>query len=154
MLQNLTDEQLVQYHSIYKDGINESVRFYDRKKNGFDTKFFYHILRLLDEAEQILSLHDLDLQRARKEMKAIRAGEWSLEKLEAEIDVRQVAVEKLYSESTLQNEPDREKIRQILVQCLEMHYGPLTTNEVVQNNLPLQILQNIQKELEKVRTLI
>lgn len=123
-------------------------------KFGYDTKFAYHIIRLLDEAEQILMTGDLSLDKNNQELKAIRRGEWSFKKLQQEFEIRKSSVEKNYASSTLQNEPDRGKIKQLLIQCLELHYGSIGNDCVARNDLPIQVLQNIIKEIEKVRGIV
>ena len=48
---------------------------------GYDVKFAYHVVRLMNEVEQILVEGDLDLQRNREQLKSIRRGEWTLDQL-------------------------------------------------------------------------
>ena len=50
-------------------------------EHGFDTKFGYHVVRLIGEVEQILVEGDIDLQRDNEQLKAIRRGEWTEERL-------------------------------------------------------------------------
>ena len=50
-------------------------------EHGFDTKFGYHVVRLIGEVEQILVEGDIDLQRNNEQLKAIRRGEWTEERL-------------------------------------------------------------------------
>ena len=59
------------------DNINYSIV----EEYGFDVKFAYNVFRLADEAEQILTLGEIDLQRGKERMKAIRRGEVSEEEL-------------------------------------------------------------------------
>ena len=49
---------------------------------GYDVKFAYHVVRLLNEVEQILVEEDLDLARNKEQLKAIRRGEWSQQAVE------------------------------------------------------------------------
>jgi len=44
----------------------EGKRIETVDKYGYDVKFAYHVVRLLDEVEQILTTHDLDITRARR----------------------------------------------------------------------------------------
>ena len=46
--------------------------------HGYDVKYAYHVVRLLGEVEMILAEEDLDLQRDRERLKAIRRGDWKL----------------------------------------------------------------------------
>ena len=50
------------------------------EKWGFDVKFAYHVVRLLLEVEIILVEQDLQIDRNREILKAIRRGEWSKDK--------------------------------------------------------------------------
>jgi len=93
---------------------------------GYDVKFAYHCLRLLRECEMILTEGDLDLYRGNEEYKAIRKGEWPLEVLEREFYARREGIEKVYHQSALPEKPDHSKVRELLLQCLEHHYGSLS----------------------------
>jgi predicted nucleotidyltransferase len=94
-------------------------------KYGYDVKFAYHVVRLLLEVEMILSEHDLDLQRHNEQLKSIRRGEWKLEDVEKFFNDKERGLETLYNESTLPYKPDEEKIKDLLLNCLEHHYGSL-----------------------------
>ena len=87
----------------------------------------YHVVRLASQAEQILTEGDLDLQEKsrREHMKAIRRGESSLEDGAKWFGEKEKTLESLYRDSTLRHQPDREKIRQLLIDCLEHHYGSI-----------------------------
>lgn len=95
---------------------------------GFDLKFAYHIVRLLNEVEQILIEGDLDLRRNREQLKSIRKGDWTLEQIENYFVEKESRLEELYAKSSLPyNSKDgpEEKVRALLLECLEMHYGSL-----------------------------
>ena len=68
---------------------------------GYDVKFAYHIVRLLNEVEQIMLECDLDLQRSAEQLKAIRRGEWSYERLEQYFVDKEKQLETLYLDCTL-----------------------------------------------------
>jgi uncharacterized protein len=93
------------------------------EKFGYDVKFAYHVVRLLDEVEQILTLGDIDLTRDAERMKAIRRGEWTAAQVKEFFTRREKELETAYAESTLQYAPDEAKIKALLLQCLELHYG-------------------------------
>jgi len=97
----------------------------DVEKYGFDIKYAYHLVRLLNEIEQILIEGDLDVQRNREQLKAIRRGGMSLEEIESYFSKKEQDLESLYASSHLQNKPDYKKIKKLLLECLEMHYGNL-----------------------------
>ena len=92
-------------------------------RHGYDVKFAYHVVRLLDEIEQIMVEHDLDLERNREQLKAIRRGEWTLEQIERHFEGKERALENTYASSTLAHSPDEAKIKEVLMTCLEMHFG-------------------------------
>jgi hypothetical protein len=93
---------------------------------GFDTKFAYHVVRLCLQCEQILATGDLNLERDREIYKSIRRGEWTLEQIEAWFEEKEKSLETLYANSSLPHGPDEDKIKELLLQCLESHYGSLT----------------------------
>lgn len=95
------------------------------EKYGWDVKYGYHLLRLLDQCEQVLLHGDLDLRHAKEEMKAIRKGERSKEDLIHWFEEKEKYLEKLYHESKLQHSPDESKIKTLLLHVLESHYGSL-----------------------------
>lgn len=95
-------------------------------EHGYDLKFAYHIVRLLNEVEQILVEGDLDLQRNREQLKDIRRGEWTIEQVETYFETKERALEATYAASTLPHSPDEAAIKRLLMQCLEEHYGDLS----------------------------
>jgi predicted nucleotidyltransferase len=112
---------------------------------GYDVKFAYHLLRLTDEIEQILSTGNLILGRNNEELKAIRRGEFTLEKLEAMFESRMRHIEELYQSSTLQHSPDEGAIKALLLECLEMHYGRI--DNIVRTDRTSQLIGEIQSVL-------
>ena len=119
------------YSSLHKMGTKTpaegSKREADVKEHGFDTKFSYHIVRLMLEVEQILVEHDLDLERNSEQLKAIRRGEWTEQRIRDFFAEKEKSLESLYHSSTLRYEPDEKAVKDLLVQCLETVYGPLAS---------------------------
>ena len=111
---------------------------------GYDTKFAYHVVRLLDEVEQILETGDLDLQRAKEHMKAVRRGEVPLEEIKALFEIKQKELEKLYHNSKLPKKPNEETIKNLLINCLEEHYGSLEKAIVLPDRFE-QVLREISE---------
>jgi hypothetical protein len=95
------------------------------EKYGYDVKFLSHTIRLLNQAEQILMEGDLDLERNREQIKSVRRGEWTLEQVQNYFDTKERYLEELYVKSTLQHSPDEGKIKELLLHCLELHFGSL-----------------------------
>lgn len=102
---------------------------------GFDAKAGYHVVRLALECEQILSEGDLDLERNREQLKAIRRGEWSMDRLIQFFEDKERHLENLSNESKLPKYPDEEAIRNLLLRCLEIHYGNLQAAVVQQTDV-------------------
>jgi uncharacterized protein len=96
---------------------------------------------------------DIDLQRNNEQLKAIRRGEWTEAYLREWFSVKQTELEKVYAESKLRPTPDEERIRALLLNCLEDHYGSLE-NCLVDPDRAVAALRKIQAELEKVRDLL
>lgn len=122
----------------------------DVEAHGFDTKFAYHVCRLVLQAEQILMEGDLDLMRNRELLKSIRRGEWTLEQLESWFAVKEKELETIYARSTLQNEPDEARIKSLLLECLEHHYGSLK-DAVVQTVDAHRLIEDLQTVINKYR---
>jgi len=116
------------------------------EKYGYDIKFAYHCVRLLNEVEQILVEHDLDLQKNREQLKSIRRGEWKLEEIEQYFADKEKELETTYAQSDLRHSPDEEAIRDILLKCLEEHYGNLDKAIVVEGKA--------ERILERIRELV
>lgn len=117
---------------------------------GYDTKFAYHIVRLLDEVQQIMIEHDLDLERNREQLKSIRRGEWSLNQIEEYFQSQEKSLEQVYGSCTLPHGPDEVKIKELLLNCLEMHYGSLE-KAVARDSSSAQLLRDLDILLDRYR---
>jgi hypothetical protein len=111
------------------------------------------VVRLLSEVEMILIEQDIDLQRNNEQLKAIRRGMWTEERLRRWCADKEVYLERAYAESTLRATPYEPRIRSLLHNCLEDHYGCLE-DCVVNPDRTVEALWNIQAELERVKDLI
>jgi len=118
------------------------------QEHGYDVKFGYHVIRLLLESEQILMEHDLDIERNAEILKAVRRGEWREEKLRGWFDEKEKHLEELYTKSTLRHSPDEEAIKDILMNCLEQHYGSL--DQAVKREVPVErMIAELKSVIEK-----
>jgi hypothetical protein len=91
-----------------------------------DVKFAYHVIRLMLEVEQIMTEGDLDLQRGREQLKSIRRGEWTIDKIEEWAAAKEKDLEAVYhSCKKIPHGPREAEIKQLLLECLEHHYGSL-----------------------------
>jgi len=137
------------YQMLHKMSIKvpeiDSKRYEMYKKYGFDTKFSYHLVRLLLEAEQILTTQDLNLECNSEVLKAIRRGEWAKERVEKFFEQKESELETLYNTSPLQYSPDEPKIKKLLLECLEQYYGSLDNAYIEPDRY-----KNALKEIESV----
>lgn len=98
----------------------------DIEEYGYSLKYAYHLVRLLNECEQILMEGDLDLERNREQLKSIRRGEWTLDQIMQYFQDKEKLLEELYVKSSLQHTPDEQAIKDILLNCIEHHYGKIS----------------------------
>ena len=125
-IKDLSDRDLILYSQLLKKFEEcDSVRYNDIRNNGYSTKFAYHVVRLINEVEQILVEGDLDITRNREQLKSIRRGEWKEEDIRKWFEEKEVALEKVYAECKLQHSPDEQQVKTLLLECLEHHYGNL-----------------------------
>lgn len=120
---------------------------------GYDVKFAYHVVRLLDEVEQILSEGDLDIRRNRAQLKAIRRGEVPEEEIYRWASEKEKALEKLYDDSPLPYGPDETAIKRLLLECLEEHWGSLD-GAVVLEDSPILALREVAEVIDRNRHLL
>jgi len=147
-LQHLTNDELLEYYELYKFMIDNSSRAENTKIKGMDTKFAYNVVRLVGECKQLLTTGTLDLQQDRERLKAIRRGEWTQEQVREFFNQKERELETVYNESSLPYSPDEEKIKDLLVRCLELQYGDLS-NEIVIPGRAEQALREIQEICER-----
>lgn len=147
---NLTTDDLVEYRYLLNQCKDPSKRKINILNKGYDTKFAYHVVRLLNECEQILLEGDIDLEQDRERLKSIRRGEWSIKKIDNYFEEKERYLEKLYQETKIPYSPNESVIKALLVECLEMHFGSLDKciNILDKNQ---QALRDIQKILDTVK---
>lgn len=120
------------------------------EKFGYDVKFAYHVVRLIDEVEQILMHGTLDLERNREQLKSIRRGEWTFEEIEQHFQSKEAQLEALYTTSTLRHSPDEDQIKALLLNCLEEHYGSLD-NMIAKTDRSPQLIADLLKVVAQYR---
>lgn len=123
-----------------------------REKYGYDVKHAYHLVRLLLEAEMIMNEHTIDIRRHNKHLKAIRRGEIPQEDVIKWAQEKEAYLERSFENSTLRAEPDTESIKQLLLDCLEHHYGSLNVLSVVrtESQADRAALREVQAICERV----
>lgn len=123
------------------------------EKFGYDTKFAYHLVRLMNEVEQIMVEHDLDLTRNREQLKEIRNGGWTETQLEEYFAKKEVSLEEVYNKSTLRWGPDEPAIKELLLNVLEEHYGNLDKC-VVKQDAVTNALRNMISAADEARRVL
>lgn len=108
-------------------------------KHGYDTKYAYHLVRLLNEVEQILTEGDLDLKRNREQLKSIRRGEWKENDVREYFTRKESELETVYTHSLLPWGPDEDAIKTLLLNCLEHHYGSMGDALIIGNESQIAI---------------
>lgn len=95
------------------------------KKYGFDTKFAYHVVRLMLEVEEILEHGTLTLDKNVKILQDIRQGLVSEQEIHELFALKERELEKLYQDSKLPygSTDIEEEIKTLLLKCLTMAYG-------------------------------
>jgi predicted nucleotidyltransferase len=122
----------------------------DIEEFGYSLKYAYHLVRLLNECEQILIEGDLDLERNREQLKSIRRGEWTLDQIMQYFQDKEKLLEGLYVSSSLPHSPDEDSIKELLLQCIEMHYGDLS-NAIVQPKNIDKMIADMEKVIRKYK---
>ena len=91
---------------------------------GYDTKQAYHLLRLLDQLEQILTTNDIDLMRNKEQCIACRNGTFgTFDYLEEYFNKKLLALEELTTKVSVPSQPQTGALHSLLTNCLEQYYG-------------------------------
>lgn len=115
-------------------------------------KYAYHLVRLLLEAEMIMDEHFIDIRRHKEHLKAIRRGDIKEDAILEWAHAKEMHLERCFERSTLRAEPARDEIKQLLLDCLEHHYGTLSVLQTVRNesNPDRAAMHEIQSIIERV----
>lgn len=90
---------------------------------NYDSKNIMHTFRLLDMAEEILSLGEIHVKRPnRSELLKIRRGEFEYDTLMELAEQKITKIEELYQTSVLPSIPNKDQIEQILVTVRKKFY--------------------------------
>jgi len=137
-----TDDEYVKniFRRIDQSGIR-TKRLKGIQTYGYDVKFATHLVRLLEEVQQILEEGDLDITRNSELLKTIRSGAWSQQQVNEYFDNKMKVLESVYEKSTLPHKPREAEIKNLLIECIQYHYGPDAIEKTV--NLSGSAVQNI-----------
>jgi predicted nucleotidyltransferase len=108
---------LKEYHNYceWKKNRNRE-RFESEQKFGFDAKFGYHIVRLLTNCVDFFRTGEFIVKcKNAEELKEIRKGAWSYEKLMEFSENQEKLLDELYEKSTIKREPNRKLIDQLVI---------------------------------------
>lgn len=119
------------------------------EKYGWDVKFGYHCARLVCQCEQVLKTGDLDLRKDSNLYKSIRNGEWTKQELKEWFDRKEDHIDELYRKTGLPDKVDKDKIKPILVDCLEEFYGNLENDGVVTQSKYEKAINDIKQIVHK-----
>jgi uncharacterized protein len=138
-------QQLHRMHNKEKEGARAAII----AKYGYDVKYASHVVRLINEVEQILTEGDLDLRRSSAQQRDIRRGNGTEQQVRDWFSQREMSLQTIYENSKLPYAPDENAIKALLLECLEEHYGSLA-DCVVSEAQAVQALRDIRKILERV----
>lgn len=108
-----------------KTGHNNPVRNESIMKHGYDTKYAMHLVRLMLECKEILLEGNITIDRNASFLKEVRSGCMSLDELEKWFESTDQYLAEAENKSVIPHRPDRNAIRQILAECIEINHGPL-----------------------------
>lgn len=94
------------------------------EKFGYDTKHAAHLVRLIRMGQEVLETGKVNVDRTNidaEELKAIRAGIWSYDKIEEYTTNMDKEFDILYEKSTLQHAPKLEKIHELTVSIVDKY---------------------------------
>jgi predicted nucleotidyltransferase len=95
------------------------------EKFGYDTKFIANAVRLAYECETILTERTMDLRRFKDHIKSIRNGDCKLDDILLWLDEKEKALISMKEKSTIPEKPDANKIKSLMISCIESHYGSI-----------------------------
>ena len=143
-----------QMHRIRQKNPETEERKSMVKKFGYDIKMGYHVLRLIDQMEQILTIGDIDLMRNKEEHKLMRFGEWGdLNRFEKEFQKRMDNINDLSTKCNLSNFPQEGSLKRLLSSILEEHYNEDTsqpTTEFISAKEVYEKIDLMQQTLSKL----
>lgn len=93
---------------------------------GYDCKNAAHLIRLLRMGNEFLSTGELKVFRHdAEELKVIKTGGWSLEKVKTEAQRLFEEAKELYSTTKLPDEPNRDQAENLLIDLIEESWGTI-----------------------------
>lgn len=145
---NLNGVENTQLNLLHSAVNKLNKREFDMFVKGYDSKGLYHVIRLALQCQQILEEGDMDITRNSELLKSIRRGEWTLTKLKESFNATEKRLDELYTTSKLPYSPDMKFLGDILLCCIEMKYGSLSSFIATTDHVSAIKLDQIRKILE------
>lgn len=115
-------DYLAYWDWVEKRNENRYLANLENEKN-YDAKNMMHTFRLLAMAEEIATTGTLNVRRPDREaLLAIRSGQFEYDELLARADEKVAQIDEYFDRSDLPEEPDREKINDLLVEIRQTLY--------------------------------
>lgn len=97
-------------------------------KFGYDVKDASHIIRVIGELKQILFNGDIDLKENSSMILGVKNGNWTKQEVIIYFEDQMKRLEKIVEEGSVHvpYSPDENKIKSLLIWCLEEKYGSLS----------------------------
>ena len=131
------------------DAVKNPKRAEGIEKYGYDVKSAYHVVRLMLEAEMALVEGDLDLEYHREHLKFIRRGGYTKDELDEWFKAKDNELDRVKADSSLPHEPDYERLRLLLLECLEIHFGEDFGQFKASDATAVEKLEAIRRLLDK-----
>lgn len=117
-------------YRAYWEWVNNrnQARYQNNVEHGknYDSKNMMHTFRLLDMAIEVLETGKVIVKRPnREELLSIRKGEWSYDDLISKADEKMEEVKRAFNKSKLPDQPDKKKIKSLLVNLRIKFYKEL-----------------------------
>lgn len=108
------------YDSWYEWKNNRNAdRYLLEELYGFDGKHAMHLVRLMKMCEEILTTGELIIERPDAELlKSIKTGAWTFDYIVKWAEDKDIEMNELYAKSTLQKEPRRNEIDELLIDII------------------------------------
>jgi predicted nucleotidyltransferase len=126
------------------------------KKYGWDLKMGYHVFRLLNQLEQILTTNDIDLMQNKEEHKLIRSGLWGgYDKFDSEFQRRMAKLDDLVLKCSLSQFPNHDELKVLLQEILEEHYGSMMNfNSINKEQTEFISCKDVMEKLNQIENKI
>jgi uncharacterized protein len=124
-LMSLSNYDLWDYHDAYKAMLQNGKRAESIKRYGYDVKALANVVRLVYEVKQVLTDGTIVMDQHSAELRDIRNGSWKPESIDEWFGSQDKEISRLAEASKLPERCDVRAARELLVNCIEHHYGSI-----------------------------